>query len=178
MAISTSKEVQHALNMLGASPPLVEDGKFGDKSKAACVLFQRAHALTVDGVPGNQTKAALQVALDMQAAGVPSTPSTPVTFGADFVGPLPMPVAASAPNAPVIAVHMPGAAATPSTPAVPPHTLHITTATGATVPKPLGTPVPKPSVPWTTAEKAGVAAGVAGLVAAGYFGMSKGGRRR
>jgi hypothetical protein len=61
--VSTVRDVQHALNVLGASPPLVEDGVSGPKTQAAIRAFQAAHGLTVDGVAGPITKAALQDAL-------------------------------------------------------------------------------------------------------------------
>jgi peptidoglycan hydrolase-like protein with peptidoglycan-binding domain len=63
-ALTTLKDVQHALNVLGASPPLVEDGINGPKTIAAVKAFQAAHPpLTVDGAAGPQTKGALQSAL-------------------------------------------------------------------------------------------------------------------
>ena len=51
--------VQKRLNDLGANPPLVVDGKWGDKSKKACVTFQKAHGLVPDGVPRTKTLEAL-----------------------------------------------------------------------------------------------------------------------
>ena len=53
--------VQKRLNDLGANPPLVVDGKWGDKSKKACVAFQKAHGLVPDGVPGTKTLEALGI---------------------------------------------------------------------------------------------------------------------
>jgi peptidoglycan hydrolase-like protein with peptidoglycan-binding domain len=62
--ISTLRDVQHALNVLGASPLLVEDGINGPKTIAAVRAFQAAHPpLAVDGAAGPQTKAALQNAV-------------------------------------------------------------------------------------------------------------------
>lgn len=56
------KDVQHALNVLGTSPALVEDGKIGPKSVAAIKTFQTAHGLTADGVAGPKTKTAIYLA--------------------------------------------------------------------------------------------------------------------
>lgn len=58
----TTIDVQHALNVLGASPPLTEDGKFGPRSVAAIKSFQTAHGLAPDGVAGPKTKTALYLA--------------------------------------------------------------------------------------------------------------------
>lgn len=54
--------VQRALNLLGASPKLAEDGKLGPKSVAAIKSFQTANGLTPDGVAGPKTKTALYIA--------------------------------------------------------------------------------------------------------------------
>lgn len=61
--IQTCKDVQHALNMLGASPQLTEDNICGPITVAATKAFQIAHGLTADGIAGPQTKTALGVAL-------------------------------------------------------------------------------------------------------------------
>jgi peptidoglycan hydrolase-like protein with peptidoglycan-binding domain len=63
--ISTAKDVQHGLNLLGAKPPLAEDGKPGPKTIAAIKSFQLTHGLTVDGVAGAKTKTAIGLALGM-----------------------------------------------------------------------------------------------------------------
>ncbi len=63
VSVVTAKDVQHALNLLGASPALVEDGKFGPLSQAACKAFQISHGLVSDGVAGPKTKTALVLAL-------------------------------------------------------------------------------------------------------------------
>jgi peptidoglycan hydrolase-like protein with peptidoglycan-binding domain len=58
----TVAAVQRALNILGASPKLIEDGKLGPKSVAAIKSFQTSHGLTPDGVAGPKTKSALYLA--------------------------------------------------------------------------------------------------------------------
>jgi len=54
--------IQQILNILGASPPLKEDGKMGPKTIAAIKTFQTVHGLTPDGVAGPKTKTALYLA--------------------------------------------------------------------------------------------------------------------
>ena len=61
--LSTCKAVQHALNILGASPQLVEDGNCGPVSQSAIKTFQTLHGLAPDGTAGPQTKTALSIAL-------------------------------------------------------------------------------------------------------------------
>lgn len=54
--------VQKRLNDLGASPPLDVDGKWGPKSKAALMAFQKSKGgLAVDGIPGPMSLAALGI---------------------------------------------------------------------------------------------------------------------
>lgn len=48
-------ELQKALNKLGASPKLIEDGKMGENTKNAIKAFQKQHGLTVDGIVGKFT---------------------------------------------------------------------------------------------------------------------------
>jgi peptidoglycan hydrolase-like protein with peptidoglycan-binding domain len=74
--VTTSVQVQHALNLLGASPALTEDGKIGPASTAAVKAFQISHGLAADGVPGPKTMTALTLALN------PSTPAG--EFGVDM----------------------------------------------------------------------------------------------
>src|SRR4030095_3141070 len=45
----SNAQVQHALNLTGASPKLQEDGNLGPKSVAAIKSFQAAHGLIPDG---------------------------------------------------------------------------------------------------------------------------------
>jgi peptidoglycan hydrolase-like protein with peptidoglycan-binding domain len=61
--LSTCVSVQHALNILGASPKLVEDGNCGPATKSAVKTFQTLHGLVADGDAGPQTKTALSIAL-------------------------------------------------------------------------------------------------------------------
>jgi peptidoglycan hydrolase-like protein with peptidoglycan-binding domain len=56
------KDIQHILNLLGATPPLQEDGILGPKSVSALKSFQVSHGLTADGIAGPKTKAALAIA--------------------------------------------------------------------------------------------------------------------
>lgn len=58
----TPKDIQHILNLLGATPPLQEDGVMGPKSVSALKSFQVSHGLTADGIAGPKTKAALAIA--------------------------------------------------------------------------------------------------------------------
>lgn len=54
-----AKQIQHALNLCGATPKLVEDGNLGPRSVAATKSFQASHGLSPDGVAGPKTKTAL-----------------------------------------------------------------------------------------------------------------------
>lgn len=74
--------VQKALNDAGASPPLVVDGEWGAKSKAALMAFQRAHPpLVVDGALGPKSLAAL--GLSAAAVGAPASSTAPKGNPAD-----------------------------------------------------------------------------------------------
>jgi len=64
---AATRQVQHALNVLGASPPLVEDGINGPKTIAAVKAFQAAHGLNVDGIAGPMTQGAITSALSASA---------------------------------------------------------------------------------------------------------------
>lgn len=59
-------DVQHALNELGAQPPLAVDGVAGPKTVAAVKSFQSQAGITVDGIVGPETSAALEHALGGQ----------------------------------------------------------------------------------------------------------------
>jgi Putative peptidoglycan binding domain len=61
-------DIQHILNVLGASPPLKEDGKVGRKTVAAIKSFQTVHGLTPNGVADANTKTALHLTSTSLAA--------------------------------------------------------------------------------------------------------------
>ncbi|WDM77341.1 peptidoglycan-binding protein [Xanthomonas cucurbitae] len=65
------KQLQSQLAQLGATgrdgKPLQADGDFGGNTKFAVEQFQRAHGLQVDGVVGQQTRAALGQAVSQHA---------------------------------------------------------------------------------------------------------------
>lgn len=61
--LCTVQGLQHALNVLGASPPLTEDGSFGPKTEAALTKAQVALNVVADGKCGPATRAALGAAL-------------------------------------------------------------------------------------------------------------------
>lgn len=69
--------IQNALNTLGlASPPLIVDGQYGQKTKAAVIAFQTANNVTpADGWAGDITEAALRNELNKKAAPAPTTPT-------------------------------------------------------------------------------------------------------
>lgn len=56
------QELQTLLNTAGASPRLVPDGKFGDKTREALIAFQRRVGLLDDGIYGPQSRTALRQA--------------------------------------------------------------------------------------------------------------------
>ena len=63
----TVRSLQYLLNARGAK--LTVDGVFGPKTKAAVVAFQRAHHLTVDGVVGAKTWSVLVVTVKLGSTG-------------------------------------------------------------------------------------------------------------
>jgi len=63
----TVRSLQYLLNARGAK--LTVDGVFGAKTKAAVVSFQRAHHLTADGVAGGATWSALVVTVKLGSTG-------------------------------------------------------------------------------------------------------------
>jgi len=71
------KPIQQKLNDNGAKPALVVDGAWGEKSKAALRVFQKAKGLVVDALPGPKTLAALGLTPADVGAGQPSSPSSP-----------------------------------------------------------------------------------------------------
>lgn len=68
------KAVQLKLNAAGAKPPLVTDGKWGPKSAAALVVYQKANGLVPDGKLGPKSLAAMGLA----AVGASSVPPAAV----------------------------------------------------------------------------------------------------
>ncbi|MEW6258111.1 MAG: peptidoglycan-binding protein [Pseudomonadota bacterium] len=54
------RAIQEALNDLGFGP-LVEDGRFGPKTKAAVLAFQKVNELKADGIPGPVTCSCLEL---------------------------------------------------------------------------------------------------------------------
>lgn len=55
--------IQHSLNTLGATPPLVEDGSYGRRTREAVRAFQKLHGLEQDGLAGPITCAAIDTEL-------------------------------------------------------------------------------------------------------------------
>jgi peptidoglycan hydrolase-like protein with peptidoglycan-binding domain len=53
------EELQTKLDSAGAAPPLVVDGIFGSKTRAAVVQFQQSRGLSPDGICGSMTWGAL-----------------------------------------------------------------------------------------------------------------------
>ena len=75
------KELQTALVQLGYSVgPTGIDGIFGNYTRIAVRQFQAAHNIKVDGIVGEDTWQAIQIALGNEPAPIaPSTPETTVT---------------------------------------------------------------------------------------------------
>lgn len=61
--VELTKALQASLNKLGANPPLVVDGIYGDATKAAVTKFQAAHGLAADGWAGPLTLPAIAAAV-------------------------------------------------------------------------------------------------------------------
>lgn len=57
------RDLQIALNQLGADPRLEEDGRYGPGTEAAVKAFQRSQKLKVDGVAGPATRAVIALRL-------------------------------------------------------------------------------------------------------------------
>jgi putative chitinase len=58
------KQLQEALNDLGADPKLVVDGRYGPATRRAVREFQAAAGILVDGIAGPVTEAAIKLKLD------------------------------------------------------------------------------------------------------------------
>jgi peptidoglycan hydrolase-like protein with peptidoglycan-binding domain len=69
IVVGNTKDVQRALNTLGYTPKLTEDGQLGAKTTANIKAFQSKNHLAVDGVAGPATKTALSAALMGTAGG-------------------------------------------------------------------------------------------------------------
>lgn len=63
----TVRGVQKALNIIGSSPKLVEDGAMGPKTKASLVFFQTAYGLPATGTVDSRTRTTLESALQSVA---------------------------------------------------------------------------------------------------------------
>jgi peptidoglycan hydrolase-like protein with peptidoglycan-binding domain len=63
LELTTTEDIQSALNRLGADPELEVNGDYDQATKAAVAMFQKAHDCDVDGWVGPQTAAAIKVAL-------------------------------------------------------------------------------------------------------------------
>ena len=56
-------DVQYDLDFVGADPPLVLDGIFGENTQAAVIDFQAANGLERDGIVGPVTRGALEASM-------------------------------------------------------------------------------------------------------------------
>jgi murein L,D-transpeptidase YcbB/YkuD len=61
--MTTVKWIQLSLNLLGADPKLLLDGRYGPATRDAVKKFQTTHGLTADGWAGEKTQDALRAAL-------------------------------------------------------------------------------------------------------------------
>jgi len=59
-----TRELQEALRSFGIAPDLAVDGRFGPRTRAALVEFQKLAQVPADGIYGPVTKAALRLRLD------------------------------------------------------------------------------------------------------------------
>lgn len=70
--LHAAENLQAALNLLGAAPPLIVDGSFGRMTRRAVEVFQAEHGLDVDGLAGPKTWAAISDALSAHARASPA----------------------------------------------------------------------------------------------------------
>ncbi len=68
LSVDSVVDVQRALNVLGAQPPLATDNEFGPKTSAAISAWQRTQGMAVTGSITPQLKGALSTALAVKAA--------------------------------------------------------------------------------------------------------------
>lgn len=73
------KAVQEALNSVGYT--LDVDGDFGPKTESAVQMFQASRGLTVDGIVGPQTAAALGLSYGGSSSGAASKASSQASSG-------------------------------------------------------------------------------------------------
>jgi peptidoglycan hydrolase-like protein with peptidoglycan-binding domain len=96
VAVGTVLDTQRALNTLGYSPRLSEDGKLGPATIRNIKAFQSASHLAVDGNAGPATKAALSSAITALASGGSGAPAGAAADGAwasESAGATPAPAA-------------------------------------------------------------------------------------
>jgi hypothetical protein len=65
--LSSTSDLQRALNELGEDPPIAVDGILGPGTIAAIKSFQRKHGLVADGIAGPKTRSAMVQALKVKA---------------------------------------------------------------------------------------------------------------
>jgi len=99
------KTVQTAINDAGYSPALTVDGKYGPKTAAGVVWFQKLHGLVPDGIIGDATMAATITAVP-GSTGSTAVVQTPISDLLAQVAALKAGAAAPAPAAPRGPVHL------------------------------------------------------------------------
>jgi lysozyme family protein len=74
--------LQERLNALGAYPPLDIDGSYGRETERAVRMFQIRHGLTVDGLFGPETLAAMETSISQAVATLTGSSLPPPTEAA------------------------------------------------------------------------------------------------